>query len=309
MNNITIREAITEQDTAFFWEQLYAYYRRDLLMAPGTDDGDYFLDSSQYRNSIELAHDRKHDRCYYLLLNHMGRDIGFALATLYDTEDCKCFLMEFCVLPEFRGNKTGTRSAEVFLDWARSIGAAYVELNCDTQQRKRFWQRVGFRLNGADEWGKPLMLLPPIELPPACIEVLADGNDWQLRKLENGYLAEIGEDMLSEDKQEKLSQAVGDGKITFFLAKYGYRAVGMCSVVTVFSALSCSEVGILGDFYIEPVFRNQGIAQMLANAAQKFCKEKSYARLSVTCVPGDEGLYRSLGFNIHLGSTYAALNI
>lgn len=189
--------------------------------------------------------------------------------------------------------------------WARSMGAAYVELNCDMPQRQRFWGRLGFRKNGADEWGMPLMLLPSEEELPLHIERLTDGGDWQLKKLENGFLREIGEDVLTEEKKRRLEQAVSNGEITYFLAKRGYRAVGMCSVATAFSTFACGKVGTFEDFYIEPVFRGKGIARMLAEAAQKWCRENGVASLSVTCAPCDEQMYQALGFHIPLGRTYA----
>ena len=163
----------------------------------------------------------------------------------------------------------------MLLSWARENGAQYAELNYGgDERRKRFWQSVGFRKNGADEWCDPLMLLPPNEDVPVTIEILTDPEEWQLRKLENGYLQEIGEEPLEEEKQERLSQAIRDGRITFFMAKRGHRAVGMCSVVQVFSTFACCNTGILEDFYIEPVFRGKGIARMLARAVQNWGKDK-----------------------------------
>ena len=303
-NEITIREAVTEQEIAFFWGQLRAYFSRDIFPGPDSGARARFLDD-QYRAHMDALHERQQDRCYYLLLRRNGEDIGLALPVLYHTEDGKCFLCEFCVFPEFRGNGTGTKCGERFLAWARSMGAAYVELNCDTPQRQRFWGRLGFRRNGADEWGMPLMLLPPEEALPIRIERLTDGGDWQLKKLENGFLCEIGEEMLSEEKKRRLEQAVSHGKITYFLAKRGYRAVGMCSVATAFSTFACGDTGTFEDFYIEPVFRGKGIARMLAEAAQKWCREEGVASLSVTCAPCDEQMYQALGFQIPLGRTYA----
>ena len=58
--------------------------------------------------------------------------------------------------------------------------------------------------NGADEWGEPLMILPPTDDVPITVEVLADPEDWQLTKLENGFLKEIGETPATQEKQEKL---------------------------------------------------------------------------------------------------------
>ena len=35
-NRITIREAVTENDVAAFWEQLHAYHKRDIFPTPMT---------------------------------------------------------------------------------------------------------------------------------------------------------------------------------------------------------------------------------------------------------------------------------
>lgn len=78
-------------------------------------------------------------------------------------------------------------------------------------------------------------------------------------KLENGFLKEIGEAPSTEEKQERLAQAIRDGKITFFVARRGYRAVGMCSVSRCFSTFTCTDVGIFDDFYMEPVFRKRAL--------------------------------------------------
>ena len=170
-----------------------------------------------------------------------------------------------------------------------------------------FWESVGFIENGADEWGDPLMLLPPEENIPITVEPLADPEDLRLKKLENSFLKEIGEAPSTEEKQEQLAQAIRDGKITFFVAKRGYRAVGMCSISRCFSTFACTDVGMFDDFYIEPAFRKKGVARKLAQAAQEWSKENALASLIVTCAPCDEGMYQALGFDAHLGRTFAYL--
>lgn len=304
---ITIREAVTAEEMERFWQQLHIYHARDIFPEPDSEDLEYFLDDTQYRAHMEKLHDRETDRCHYLFFCRDGREIGFAMPVLYLSEDGKCFLMEFCVYPEFRGKGTGRECAGVFLQWAKDMGAAYTEINCDTRQRQRFWGYSGFRLNGRDEWGVPLMLLPPEEKEPVTVEVLEDSEDWQLLKLMNGFLSEIGEECLTEEKQERLQAAVREGKITFFLAKRGSRAVGMCSVSKSYSTFACGDVGIFDDFYIEPVFRKQGIARLLTEAAQDWCRKEGIASLTVTCAPCDEEMYRNLGFDLALGRTYASL--
>ena len=304
-HQITIREAITEPDAAVFWNQLYDYYRRDIMADRNISSREEFL-TSGYRTHMQELHDRSQDCCYYLFFRRDGQDIGFAMPVIYTTEDGKCFIMEFCVYPEFRGNGTGKECAKVLLNWARENGALYAELNYGSdERRRRFWESVGFDLNGADQWGDPLMILPPEGDVPTTVEILTDPRDWQLKKLENGFLQEIGEAPMTEQKQEQLQQAICDGKITFFVAKRGYRAVGMCSVAKCFSTFSCADTGVFDDFYIEPVFRKKGIARKLAQAVQLWCKENDLASLTVCCAPCDEQMYQSLGFDTKLGTTFA----
>ena len=304
-NQITIREAIGENDIAVFWDQLHTYHKRDIFPNPDSEDLEYFLGSEYYDHMMKI-HSRPKDRCYFLFFHRDRQDIGFAMPVIYTTEDGKCFIMEYCVYPEFRGNGTGKECARVLLDWAKENGALYAELNHGSNQRRRhFWETVGFIENGADEWGEPLMILPPAENVPITVEILADPEDWQLKKLENGFLKEIGEEPATEEKQEQLAQAIQDGKITFFVAKRGYRAVGMCSVAKCFSTFACTDTGVFDDFYIEPVFRRKGIARKLAQAAQNWCKEKGLASLTVCCAPCDEVMYQALGFDVRLGSTFA----
>lgn len=306
-NQITIREAVTENDVAAFWKQLHAYYKQDIF--PDSDAGklEYYL-GSEYHDHMMRIYSRPQDRCFFLFFQRDGQDIGFTMPVIFTSEDGKCFIMEYCVYPEFRGNGTGKECARVLLDWAKENGALYAELNHGSNERRRhFWKKVGFVENGVDEWGEPLMILPPAEDIPITVEVLADSDDRQLKKLENGFLKEIGEQPATEEKQKQLTQAIRDGKITFFVAKRDYRAVGMCSVAKCFSTFACTDTGVFDDFYIEPVFRRKGIARMLAQAAQKWSKENAFASLTVTCASCDEGMYQALGFDTTLGKAFAYL--
>ena len=305
-NQIIIREAISEADTAAFWEQLHSYHKRDIFPDPEDENLKHFLSDTKYRVQIEHVHNRLQDRCYYLLFERNGQDIGFALPAIFTSEDGKCFILEFCIFPEFRGGGTGRECAVVLLEWAKEHGARYAELNYGGDERRlQFWRRIGFVENGVDEWGEPLMLLPPAEAVPFTVELLNDPTDWQLLKLENGFKREIGEETLIKFQQKQLQQAVREGRITFFMAKRGYRAVGMCSVAAYYSTFSCSNTGVYEDFYIEPAFRGKGIARMLARAAQNWCRENGITSLTVCCAPCDEAMYQALGFYTSLGATFA----
>ncbi len=142
---------------------------------------------------------------------------------------------------------------------------------------------------------------------PFTVEVLRDPADRQLLKLENDFKKCIGEEPLTEEKQSLLQCAMEKGKITFFVARQGGRAVGMCSVAKCYSTFSCSDTGVYEDFYIEPTFRGRGIARKLAEAAQRWCRDNGIPSLTVCCAPCDEKMYRALGFDVCLGTTFAHL--
>lgn len=305
---ITIREALLQPDIDAFWRQLRAYHARDIFPDPADEDRAYFLGSA-YRAQIEALHTRPKDRCRYLFFAQKGEQIGFAMPVIYDTEDGKCFLLEFCVYPQYRGRGLGQRCARALIDWAKRHGACYAELNYGGDDRRlRFWTRLGFIPNGADEWGEPLLLLPPTEAAVYHVEPLSDPADWQLLKLENGFLSEIGEPPLTDENKAALQQAVSDGKITFFLAMRGCRAIGMCSVVRHFSTFCCADTGVFDDFFIEPAFRKQGAARLLARAAQVWSQEQGLSSLTVCCAPCDEAMYQSLGFSVRLGAAFSHPN-
>lgn len=213
-NQIIIREAISEADTAAFWEQLHSYHKRDIFPDPEDENLKHFLSDTEYRVQIEHVHNRLQDRCYYLFFERNGQDIGFALPAIFTSEDGKCFILEFCIFPEFRGGGTGRECAAVLLEWAKEHGARYAELNYGGDERRlRFWKRVGFVENGVDEWGEPLMLLPPAEAVPFTVELLNDPTDWQLLKLENGFKCEIGEESLTKSSKSSFSRPSERGEL------------------------------------------------------------------------------------------------
>lgn len=166
---IFIREAITDSEIARFFEKLHLYHRRDIFPEiEQTEDLAYFL-SDEYLSQLKTLHRRQENRLHFLFFERGGQDIGFTMPVIYGSEDDKCFIMEFCVYPEFRGSSTGHACGEALLSWARERRASYFELNCDTAPRERFWGRLGFLPNGCDEWSIPLMLRPPEEDAPITV--------------------------------------------------------------------------------------------------------------------------------------------
>ena len=140
-NRITIREAVTENDVAAFLGAASCLSQAGHFSpTPMTDELEYFLGSG-YHDRMMKIYSRPQDRCFFLFFQRDGRDIGFAVPVLFTSEDGKCFIMEYCVYPEFRGNGTGRECAGALLDWAKERGALYAELNCGGSERRRhFWK-------------------------------------------------------------------------------------------------------------------------------------------------------------------------
>lgn len=193
-SKIIICEAVTEQKTAEYWQQLYAYYARDIFPNPEDEDREYFF-GPEYRQTIEKLHSRKENPIHWLFLNQNGIDIGFTQAVIFATEDGKCFIMEFCIYPEYRGNGSGTRCAKAVLRWTKENGALFAELNTGGNLRRRnFWNRIGFEDNGEDEWGVPLMRMSAarFSILNSSLQPLTEGTasqiaDWEYEKPYDAY--------------------------------------------------------------------------------------------------------------------------
>lgn len=305
-NRITVREALPGAETERFRARLLGYRREDIFTLPG--DAERLGCEEEYFSHMLSLRQREDGRSRFLFFERDGEEIGLALAVIYAAEEGKCFLADFCVFPEHRGGGTGRECARSFLAFARESGARYFELNYgDDARRLRFWRRLGFVENGVDEWGEPLLLLPPEDEAPIAVEALRAEDEWQLLRLENGFRAAVGEESLGSEGQQRLLQAAREGRIAFFLAKRGRRAVGMCSVVLSFSTFECAQTGVFDDFFVEPAFRGRGAARALARAAQDWCAARGASSLMACCASCDVGMYNSLGFDACLGTNYAKL--
>ena len=142
---------------------------------------------------------------------------------------------------------------------------------------------------------------------PIAVELLSEPYISEFMKLENDFLSEIEEPPLTKERQARLTRAIKEERITFFVARKGSKLVGMCSVARCFSTFSCSETGVFDDFYIASAFRKTGLARKLADAAKDWGRENGLASVTVTCSLCDEKMYQSLGFDTHIGKTFAFL--
>lgn len=101
---------------------------------------------------------REKDKQRFAYFIENGERIGAVSYCIYESEDGKCFMLDFWVFDRFRGNGTGRRCFEAFEAHAKAQGAVYYELNSTKPDSVRFWKSLGFTENGVDEWDMPLYI-------------------------------------------------------------------------------------------------------------------------------------------------------
>lgn len=160
---IIIKE-ISKDNIEEYWTLHWEYLNRDifpyetLVAESDSEDREYFR-SEQYRGTMEKYMDREPDKAHFIYFYQDDMRIGGAQYVTYKSEDGKCFLMDYWVFPEYRGNGTGHRCYSSLRDYVKKDSATYIEINVSNEQNHRFWSGIGFVDDGFDEWGAPLMRL------------------------------------------------------------------------------------------------------------------------------------------------------
>ena len=140
-----------------FWK-IHIHYLQDDGIITDEEDIEYFQ-SAQYRNVIKAHMLRPVDKHHMIYFVCYDVRIGAAQYNTYHSEDGKCFILDFWVFPEFRGNGTGHQCFEALRQYTSADGARYCEINCDRENAHRFWTSLGFVDIGLDEDDMPLMQL------------------------------------------------------------------------------------------------------------------------------------------------------
>lgn len=137
-----------------FWNIHIGYLVDDGIISD-EEDIEYFS-GDEYREIIKSHMIREKDGHHMVYFMYDNIKIGAAQYNTYQSEDGKCFILDFWVFPEYRGNGTGHKCFEALENYTRSDGAKYYELNSTKEDSIRFWKSNGFIENGKDEWDMPL---------------------------------------------------------------------------------------------------------------------------------------------------------
>ena len=110
-----------------FWE-IHINYLVDDGMISDEEDIAYFT-GKEYRGILEDHMIRSTDKQHMVYFCRDGERIGAASYCIYQSEDGKCFILDYWVFPQFRGNGTGHRCFEALEQYTKADGAQYYELN------------------------------------------------------------------------------------------------------------------------------------------------------------------------------------
>lgn len=156
MSTIEIEEIPVSQIETF-WHIHFRYLIDDHIIAD-EEDMQYFQ-SSEYRDTIKEHMLRPVDKHHMVYFLRDGLRIGAAQYNTYQSEDGKCFILDFWVFPEYRGKGTGHQCFKALMAYTALDGARYYEINCSKEDAHRFWQALGFVDCGVDEYNMPVMQL------------------------------------------------------------------------------------------------------------------------------------------------------
>ncbi len=149
-------EEIPVESIADFWELHFRYLIDDAIVDK-EEDAAYFS-GDEYRNTIRSHMIRETDRHHMVFFVDDHVKIGAAQYNTYQSEDGKCFILDFWVFPAFRGNGTGHKCFYALEAYTKADGAKYYEINSQKEDSIRFWKSLGFVENGEDEYGMPLFI-------------------------------------------------------------------------------------------------------------------------------------------------------
>lgn len=133
-----------------FWNVHIKYLVDDEIITD-QEDIDYFK-GEEYRGILKNHMVRDIDKQHMVYFVRGEQRIGAASYCAYQSEDGKCFILDYWVFPECRGNGTGHKCFEALEQYTKMDGAKYYELNSTKENSIRFWKSLGFVENGKDEY-------------------------------------------------------------------------------------------------------------------------------------------------------------
>lgn len=139
-----------------YWDIQFQYLVNDGMIT--TEEEKAYFQSPAYRAVLKGHMLRTPDKLHMVYFVREGIRIGAAQYCTFQSEDGKCFILDFWVFPKYRGNGTGHECFRALSEYTKRDGALYYALNVAKEDSRRFWLSLGFADHGTDEYGSPLMI-------------------------------------------------------------------------------------------------------------------------------------------------------
>ena len=149
-------EEIPAERISEFWD-IHIKYLVDDGIISDEEDIAYFT-GEEYRGILKDHMTRSTDKQHMVYFCRDGKRIGAASYCTYQSENGKCFILDYWIFPQFRGNGTGHRCFTALEQYTKADGAKYYELNSMKEDSIRFWKSIGFAENGKDEYDMLLFI-------------------------------------------------------------------------------------------------------------------------------------------------------
>lgn len=134
-----------------FWDAHIRYLVEDGIISEDEDIA--YFSGSDYRDAIAKLLQRAPDRLHMLYFVEKSERIGAMQYVTYHSEDGKSVLMDFWLFPPHRNQGKGHICYALWEARAIAEGATCCQLNCERENALRFWYSLGYRDDGADEYG------------------------------------------------------------------------------------------------------------------------------------------------------------
>jgi len=295
--DLEVRIVNSEEDFNIFWNMYYEYMKRDIfpndeLGLKLTEEDKKWFFSLEYKDQMEKLFARKIDTVYPVFFLKDKNLVGFSTYCTFHSEDGKCLIIDYCILPEFRNNKLGTEYFKIITDIEKSKGAKYFELNVSNRRNMNFWLKQGFYFNGLDEYG--------------AVKLTTNKDDILLIEVDESNWTRFNSLKLSEEQQNYVASPIGilarayvyrkcNAKV--FGIQKGDNIIGMLMVRDINEEPVCYE---LQQFMIDVGYQNQGYGyKALKLILDYLYVERRYENVEV-CVKKEDTkaihLYKKIGF-------------
>ncbi|WP_236913731.1 GNAT family N-acetyltransferase [Clostridium sp. Cult2] len=294
---IEIKIAKSEEEFKLFWQLHNEYMNRDIfpndeIGLKMTEEEQEWFSSSEYKEHMHKLFSRNVDTAYPIFFIKEKEIIGFCTYCTYHSEDGKCFIIDYCIIPEFRDNGLGTKIFNIIKEMEVSKGAKYLELNVSNKKNMKFWMKRGFRFDGIDDYG--------------VIRLTTKRNSTYLIDIDESNWTKLITLELSEDQKAHVASPMGILARAYVYRNYNGRVFGIESEENIIGMLMIRDINEepkcyeLQQFLIDSRYQNRGYGyKSLKLILDYLYVERRYENVEV-CVRKKYikaiNLYKKIGF-------------